>query len=298
MVWTLHDMWPFTGGCHYDDGCGQFKDRCGKCPKLTSDREYDLSRWVWARKNKHWNAVPLTIVSPSNWLADSAKRSSLFKNKTITVIPNGVDTTIYKPIEKRSARRILGLPETGRFILFGAMNSTSDFRKGFHLLLPALRALADADLSMNTELLVFGGTIADNAIDCGFPVRSLGFFQDDVSLALLYSAADVFVAPSLQENLANTVMEAMACGTPCVAFRVGGMPDMIDHMGTGYLCEPHSVEDLTYGIRWVLEGEERMHHLSGCSRDRAASKFNLESISLQYKSVYNALLNGDIEQSK
>ncbi|MGA9382051.1 MAG: glycosyltransferase [Phormidium sp.] len=144
LIWTLHDMWAFTGGCHYDQECDRYKNSCGACPQLHSQKEWDLSRWVWQRKAKAWKKLNLTIVTPSLWLAKCAKESSLFKEMRIEIIPNGLDTEKYRPIDRYTARNLLKLPQDKQLVLFGAVSATSDLRKGFHLLQAALQNLSKA----------------------------------------------------------------------------------------------------------------------------------------------------------
>ncbi|WP_287293429.1 glycosyltransferase family 4 protein [Moorena sp. SIO2C4] len=228
IVWTLHDMWPFTGGCHYNHDCDRYTASCGACPQLHSSKDWDLSRWVWQRKAKAWRNLDLTVVALSSWLAKCASASSLFQDLRIELIPNGIDTQKYRPIHQQVARELLSLPQDKQLILFGAVNATSDKRKGFELLQPALQELSQSGWRDQLELVIFGDSQPDNPPEFGFKTHYLGTLSDDLSLALVYAAADVFVAPSLQDNLPNTVMEAIACGTPCVAFNIGGMPDLID----------------------------------------------------------------------
>jgi len=268
IVWTLHDMWAFTGGCHYNGDCINYTNSCGTCPQLHSNKEKDLSRWIWQRKAKAWQNLNLTVVTPSHWLAKCAASSSLLKDTRIEVIPYGLDTEQYKPIKKSVARSILGLPEDKQLILFGAMSATSDPRKGFNFLQSALQKLSQSGWGENVELVVFGSSKPINPIELGFNSHYLGRLSDDTSLALVYAAADVFVSPSVQDNLPNTVMESLACGTPCVAFDIGGMPDMIDHQQNGYLAKHFDVEDLASGIAWVLKDEERLQKLGVNGREK------------------------------
>ena len=251
VLWTLHDEWAFTGGCHYAYDCKGFTQMCGTCPQLGSKREADLSRFIWHQKHHHWRTLNLTVVTPSHWLAKRAQASALFADKRIEVIPNGIDIQQYRPIDRQVARHLLNLPADKRLILFAALSSTSDVRKGFHLLQPALNQLA-AEHSDKTELVVVGASEHANSPQMGLRTHYLGTFHDEISLALAYSAADVFVAPSLQENLPNTIMEALACGIPCVAFNIGGILDLIEHQQNGYLAEPYVPEDLAQGISWSL----------------------------------------------
>jgi glycosyltransferase involved in cell wall biosynthesis len=290
LVWTLHDMWAFTGGCHYDQNCGRYIDSCGACPQLKSNKNFDLSCWIWQRKYKAWKGVSLTIVAPSRWLAKCASSSSLFKHLRVEVIPNALDTQKYKPINRQIVRKILNLPQNKQLILFGAMNAASDVRKGFHLLQPALQRLCQSGRGDRVEIIIVGSSQPENHIDLGFKTHYLGKLSGDTSLAQVYAAADVFVAPSLQDNLPNTVMEAIACGTPCVAFKIGGMPDMIEHQKNGYLVQPFEVEDLAKGIAWVLEDRERHQKLGDRAREKAEQEFTLELQARRYASLYTEIL--------
>ncbi|MBD6619990.1 glycosyltransferase [Komarekiella sp. 'clone 1'] len=290
IVWTLHDMWAFTGGCHYSQDCTRYTDACGKCPQLHSSQDWDLSRWVWQRKAKAWKNLNLTIVTPSFWLAKCASASSLFKDLRIEVIPNGINTQTYKPINKEIARELLNLPQDKQLILFGSLQSTSDKRKGFHLLQASLQHLSKAGWLDRLEIVIFGSSQPNNPPEFGFKSHYLGTLNDDLSLALLYSAADIFVLPSTQENLANTVMEATACGIPCVAFNIGGMPDMIEHQKNGYLAQAYKVEDLAQGIVWILENHDRYQKLSYWARQKAEQEFTSEIQANRYLSIFNELI--------
>ncbi|BAY42991.1 group 1 glycosyl transferase [Scytonema sp. HK-05] len=286
LVWTLHDMWAFTGGCHYSGECDRYTKSCGTCPLLKSSKDWDLSRWVWQRKAKAWRDLNLTIVTPSSWLAKCASSSSLFRDSRIEVIPNGIDTQSYKPINQYVAREILNLPQDKQLILFGSLQTTSEQRKGFHFLQPALQELSKSGWKDRLELVIFGVSKLESPPDFGLKANYLGTFNDDLSLALIYSAADVLVLPSIQDNLPNMVMEAIACGTPCVAFKIGGMPDMIEHHKNGYLAQPFHVEDLAQGIAWVLENPDRYQKLSHRAREKAEKEFTLEIQVLRYLDIY------------
>ncbi len=290
LVWTFHDMWAFTGGCQYSSDCDRYLNSCGACIQLHSSKEQDLSRWVWRRKAKAWKQLNFTIVTPSVWLADCARKSSLFKNFPIKVIPNGIDIQRYKPIKQEIARQWLNLPQNKQLILFGA-ESTRNPRKGFHLLKSALQNLSQAGQKDNLELVVFGASQLDEQSNLGFKCHYLGNFNDDVSLALLYAAADVFVAPSVQDNLPNTVMEALACGTPCVAFDIGGMPDMIEHLLNGYLAKPFEVESLAAGIAWVLSDSDRSSHLRQRAREKVEKEFSLELQAQRYSKLFAEVIS-------
>jgi len=292
LVWTLHDMWAFTGGCHYNQDCERYTASCGACPQLGSNKDWDLSRWVWQRKTKAWKDLNLTIVCPSSWLAECARTSSLFKDVRVEVIPYGLDTGKYKPLNRQVARELLHLPQDKQLVLFGALKATSDKRKGFHLLQPALQDLSKSGWQEGLELVIFGSSAPEKPLDLGFKTHYLGTLSDDLSLALVYSAADIFVLPSTQDNLPNTVLEAIACGTPCVAFNIGGMPDMIEHQKNGYLAQPYKIEDLAQGIAWVLENKERHRKLGDRAREKAEQEFTLEIQARRYLSLFTEILSG------
>ena len=288
IVWSLYDMWPFTGGCHYDNSCGRFTDQCGNCPQLDS-KKIDLSSLILNRKKKHFKEIPMTIVAPSKWLADEARGSSLFGNHRIEIIPHGTDLKLFKPINKLLAREILDLPKKRRYVLFGAMQGTSDKRKGYQYLEPALRRLKTLPGFQDISLLVFGATEQINSTQLEFPIHYVGRLHDDLSLAVLYSAADVTVTPSMQEAFGMTASESMACGTPVVAFGVCGPLDVIDHKINGYLAKPFEFEDLTNGLMWTLDVSRAMKLSNEC-RKKCENSFELESVANRYKQLYAELI--------
>lgn len=292
LVWTLHDMWAFTGGCHYSYDCDRYQQSCGNCPQLHSHREYDLSRRIWQQKSKSWQNLNFRIVTPSQWLAKCVASSSLFGKLAIEVIPYGLDLTIYKPINRQLARQVLNLPPDSKIILFGALSATSDRRKGLHLLQPALQKLQRYPDSQTVplEILIMGASQPQSPLDFGLTTHYLGKLSDDVTLALVYSAADLFVAPSIQDNLANTVLEAIACGLPVVAFDIGGMSDMIIHQHNGYLAKPLDTDDLAYGINWVLEDSDRYVRLSHWAREKAERDFSQELQARRYLAMFTDML--------
>jgi glycosyltransferase involved in cell wall biosynthesis len=288
VVWRFPDMHAMTGGCHYANGCDGFEDKCGSCPQLDSESNLDLSRFNWLRKNRHWEDLDLTIVTPSNWLAEQAERSSLFGDHRIEVIPNALDTEVYKPRDSSVGRELFGLPEDKRLVLFGAVDPMGDHRKGADLLKEALQSLS-GDLK-NVELVIFGSDEPENPPDFGFPTNYVGYLHDDPSLALLYSAADVMVVPSRYEGFGQTVSESMACGTPVVAFDAAGPRDIIIHEETGYLAEPYNPLDLGIGIGFVLKGKRHQNGLEIASRNFAAKRYNPATIGQDYKDLYRTLL--------
>ncbi len=288
IIWTLHDMWAFTGGCHYSDGCDRFQQDCGNCSQLNRSSKNDLSRSILRRKKKAWAGLDITIVTPSKWLAECAKESSLFKDRRIEIIHNGLDLNLYKPIDKTTAREIWDLPINKKLILFGAMNATSEYRKGFDLLYKCLKQLA-AKWSDKAELVVFGASEPENPPDFGLPVHYLGCLHDDVSLSLLYAAADVMVVPSRQEAFGQTASESLACGIPVVTFGATGLLDIVEYQLNGYLAKSFDTSDLAAGINWVLSNENRHKELCIKAREKAVACFDIEKVAGQYESLYQEI---------
>jgi glycosyltransferase involved in cell wall biosynthesis len=291
LVWTLHDTWGFTGGCHVIGDCDRYQVSCGACPQLHSHQEKDISRWVWQRKSQAWKNLHLTLVAPSHWLAQSARSSSLFQHRRIEVIPHGLDTHKYRPINQDFAREVHNLPRNKKLILFGAMQATSDINKGFHLLQPALQQLSKAGQKDEIEVVIFGANKPENPPDLGFKTHYLGYLNDDISLATAYSTADVMLVPSLQESFGQTASEALACGTPVVAFNATGLKDIVDHQQNGYLAQPYVVDDFAKGIAWVLEDEQRLQKLSFYAREKAEREFTLELQAHRYTALFQEVIN-------
>jgi len=291
LVWTLHDMWAFTGGCVYDSECGRYRESCGKCPKLKSSKQNDLSHRNLKWKKKNWKNINLTLVTPSRWLANCAQSSSLFSNVSIRVIPNGVDTSRYKPVEKGFAREVIGLPYNKMLILIGTIQSLSEKRSGFPFIHSALLYLAKMGWNKRAEVVLVGSSKPQPPPDFGFKTHFVGRFSDDISMALLYSAADVYVTSSLQDNLPNMVVESISCGTPCVGFHVGGVPEIIDHTKTGYVARPEDWKDLAEGIQWVLESPVRMKQLGDEARKKAEKTYEIGSQAKAYISLYKEILS-------
>ena len=290
IVWTLHDMWAFTGGCHYSEDCTRYTDACGLCPQLRSRREGDLTRRIWNLKKRHWENLNLTFVTPSRWLSDCVKASSLLHSYPVKVIPNGIDTAVFAPHNREVARQNFGLVPDRKIILTGALKGLSDERKGFQLLAPALKRLVEGNLGDDVELVVYGQKAPARPPYMGLRTTFAGEINNDDELAILYSAADVFVAPSKQENLANTVMEAMACGTPVVAFNIGGMPDMIEHKVTGYLAQPFDIQDLARGISWVIQHNSPNRSLSDRARAKVENEYAHDKVGLRHALLYEDVL--------
>ena len=290
VVWTLHDMWGFTGGCRYTEDCTRYEEACGCCPLLGSRKAQDLSARNLRAKRRAFAGKNMHIVSPSNWLAAAARQSALFRDFEVSVIPNGIDLEVYRPIGRKAARNFFGFPEEARIILFGTSNAIHDERKGFPLLRLALGELAKEGNTNGMQLVVFGSNEPREPLDVGVPIRFMGQLSDDVSLAGLYAAADVMVVPSRQENLANTIMEAMACGTPVVAFGIGGNGDLVDNRVSGYLAKPFEPVDLAAGIAWVLGDAARLAELSAAARAKCERTFSLDVVCGQYENLYRRMV--------
>ena len=286
IVWSLHDMWAFTGGCHYDEECKGYEESCGNCKVLGSNKENDLSRKVFKHKQKAFDSKQdMTIVGLSSWLNECSKSSTLLKDKKHINLPNPINTDIFKPFDKKKARELWSLPQDKKLVLFGAMGATSDPRKGFDELSDAMKKLKDSHI----EFVVFGSSQPENAPDFGFKTHYLGNLADDVSLVTLYSAVDVMVVPSLQENLSNAIMESLACGTPVVGFEIGGNSDMIEHKETGYLAKPFESEDLASGIEWVLNATN-YDELCVNAREKVVKEFEAKFVAKRYIQLYEDIL--------
>jgi len=287
VVWTLHDMWAFSGGCHYNENCENYLDQCGSCPQLGSFHSRDLSHRGWKRKQKVYQQINLTVVTPSAWLGGLVKKSSLLKEKRVEVIPNGIDLNIYQPRDKSTARALLNLPLDKKLILFGAQQAAKS-RKGGDLLQETITKLARMTGTDDYEVVLFGKGIKDLNYD--FPVHHVGVLKDELSLNLLYSAADVFVAPSRQDNLPNTIMEALASGTPCAGFNIGGVPEMIGHESHGFIAKPFDTGGLASGLSWILENEDRWQMLSKAARDKAIRDYDQKLQVQRYRDLYLELI--------
>ena len=282
IVWTLHDMWAFTGGCHTAYDCSRYQSGCGKCPQLVDSAPHDISARLNRSKRRAWSNLPLTVVCPSRWLADCARSSAVFEGKVVDVIGYTLDLAVFKPIDPAAARQAFNLPADKPLVLFGAIGGTRDPHKGFGFLREALRRLP-ADSSV--EVVTFGGERAAE-LDLHLPCHQIGALRDEVSISLLYSACDVYVLPSLQENLPNTIIEALACGTPCVTFAGSGSSDLLQHEENGYLARLRDSDDLLAGIRWALAQPKRRQKL----HEGIMARHNSRTIAQQYHRLFQSLL--------
>jgi len=289
IVWTLHDMWTFTGGCHYAGTCDHFKKHCGNCYFLRNPEPYDISYDGWLRKKDLYiKAHKINFVSCSHWLATIAQQSSLIKNFKIKSIPNPIDTEIYAPGNRPSLRLKWKINPESKIILFGAAN-INDRRKGISYLVDALVHLKDDYRQLSVvEVIIFGKNKHFDVTRLPFHVHELNMISSQKDLAELYSLSDVYVLPSVEDNLPNTVMEALACGTPVVAFNTGGLPEMIDHRKNGYLADFESATDLAKGIHETLYTADTQE-MSSQARNKVLNNFTNEKVSSQYIEIYQSL---------
>ncbi|HLQ66614.1 MAG TPA: glycosyltransferase [Candidatus Limnocylindrales bacterium] len=292
IVWTLHDSWAFTGGCHLPGSCTRYRGECGACPALGSRRDRDLSRWVFARKRRAWRALAPRLVAPSRWIADAARSSALFRDVPVEVVPNGVDLDRFRPRDRDEARERLDLPRDRSVLLFSGLEGLGDPNKGFDLLEEALAVLAGRGVADRFLLLVVGSDAPRGWAAAPIPVRFAGRIDDEERLALHLAAADLVVLPSRSENQPNLVTEAMACARPAVAFRTSGLPDLVVDRETGYLAEPYRAEDLADGIVWVTQDPARLRRLGDAARDRAELEYGHRRAALRYRDLYEAAVRG------
>ena len=290
VVWTLHDLWPATAICHYPGDCVKYRTGCSACPMLNPNPLVDLAAKVARRKGKiDWRRV--TFVGCSEWIARTASESVWLREARFVSIPNPIDTTLFRPIDRREARQRLGLPEEKRLILFAAAK-LSDTRKGAMFLLEACHLLA-AEMEGEMEIILMGSDATELSALSPVPVRALGYISGAEKLAEAYSCADLFVIPSLEDNLPNTIMEAMTCGTPCVGFRTGGIPEMIDHEVNGYVAASRDSADLARGIAWVLRHPEP-GNLSVACREKVMRRYQESVVAKKYIALYQELIQEQI----
>ena len=287
LVWTLHDMATFTGGCCHDMGCGKFTQQCGACPQLGSSDESDLTRAVWRRKQKYYSALDARrfhIVTPSRWLEQEVKRSPLLSRFPRSVIPYGLDLEVFKARDRRFSREVLGIPQEAKVILF-VSNGLHVHLKGFRHLIGALEGM---DSSSRIFLLCLGSGSSPKLER--FPHAHITSMTDDRSLSMLYSAADVFVLPSLIDNLPNTMLEALACGTPVVGFAAGGIPEGVRPGVTGLLAKTGDSAELRSAILELLGNDAKRAEMSANCRRIALAEYDLSVQTSRYVKLYTEML--------
>lgn len=295
VVWTMHDMWPCTGICHHARECNKYHQECQHCPYIyKGGSKKDISYQVFKTKQELYQLAPITFITCSQWLKERASQSALLTNHSVINIPNPINTGLFKPRDKQDARQKRNLPTDKKLILFGSAKIT-DKRKGIDYFIESCKILAEKYPEVLKEwgVVVYGKESEQLKPLVPFEVYPLNYISSEKELVDIYNAVDLFVTPSLEENLPNTIMEAMACGIPCVGFNVGGIPEMIDHLHNGYVADYKSAEDFANGIHWALsEGE--YPSLSEAACRKVLTSYSESAIAKRYIEVYNKL-TGDHE---
>lgn len=288
-IFTLHDMWSFTGHCAYSYDCDRWKIGCGRCPypdiypairRDSTSIEWKLKNWIYSKSN-------LTIITLSHWLTEQAK-ASMLSRFPIHHIPNGIDTDAYQPLDRHLCKAVLGIPQNKKVLLFGA-DSLKDKRKGGDLLFNALQQLPQS-LKAEVLLLTFGNGSEAITAKLGIPTIGLGYISSDRLKSMAYSAADLFIFPTRADNLPLVLQESMACGTPMVSFDIGGVPDLVRPMVTGYLAKPEDAKDFCNGIVELLENEQLQQTMSVNCRTIALTEYSLELQAERYIKLYKEIL--------
>ena len=283
IVWSLHDMWLFTGGCHYDEGCSRFTKNCGNCKVLSSKEDNDLSRKVFNNKTRVFSKIDrMYVVAISRWIYDCSRKSSLLKSRKHFILPNPINTNLYVPHNKKISRERIGLPQDSKLILFAA--NPNDQRKGFSNLVSAISNSKDKEI----ECVVLGNK-NPSITNSDFKIHYLGHINDENSIVDIYNSADILVAPSLQEAFGLIAAESMACGTPVVASNNTGLADIVDHKVNGYLVNPNDIVGLQAGIEWVLKSKN-YNQLSQNARNKVMSEFDSKIVSKKYIELYEDIL--------
>ncbi len=289
LVWRLSDMNPFTGGCYYDNYCGKFRTSCGSCPCIKSEDPYDISSQSLEIKQKVIQSLPkgfLHIIAQSQWIKDEIKSSVVFKNIPVTRIPNGVDTSIFKPSPNNELRDQLKIDKNNIVIAFIAQ-SLDNPRKGREYFIKTLNALKDKTTAPITVLAIGGSELS--AIE-GIQILNISNISNNSELASMYSLADIYVISSVQDNLPNTVLEAMACGTPVCGFDIGGIPDVVKHGKSGFLAPLFNIDKLSDFIAQLIEDKSLLSKFSTKSREIIENEFSLDKQFENYMNYYNSLL--------
>jgi glycosyltransferase involved in cell wall biosynthesis len=292
IVWSMYDFWPITGGCHYTAFCKGYISNCSNCPQLKDNSDY-VSKVFLLQKASFFSNFRVQLVPPSKSLFNACFESSAMQltKGNIATIPHGTDLSLFSPVNKREAKKILGLNEYYKYILFGSSGGVQDVRKGFQFLKSALEKLGSTETNIPLKILIFGQSEPASSLNLGIDIIYTGIVKDDLSLKLIYSAADVTITPSMQEAFGMTASESMACGTPVVAFATGGPLDVIDHKVNGYLAQPFDSDDLANGILWVLKESNSSNKISLSARTKCEKEYGLEKISNLYVNLYKKCLN-------
>ncbi|WP_345993139.1 glycosyltransferase [Sulfurimonas sp. HSL-1716] len=283
IVWTLHDMKPFTGGCHYSSTCKGYESDCSECPQLINDSK-SLPKTVLQAKREILKNANITIVAPSQWLADEARKSSLFKDKRIEVIPNSIDSSVFKAIDKAEAKGSLGIDKEKIVLTFGVMNH-SEKRKGFFELVEAMKMLKERIKELDVIGLFFGGECSD---DFPIPVINLGLVDNDEELSRIYSAADIFILPSLEDNLPNTILESFSCQTAVVAFDTGGAQDIISEEN-GKIVAKGDIKALSDAVYELIIDKKSREDKAKNGRELIVQQYQLHHQAKAYNKLFEEL---------
>jgi glycosyltransferase involved in cell wall biosynthesis len=284
IVFSMHDMWIITGGCHYSLDCLKFQNKCFSCEQLNSRSHYDLSTFNFNRKVKLIQNLnrKISFIGLSSWISELAKTSKIVGAKQVVNLPNTINADFYKPLNKDNCKEVLGINSSKKILLYGAINATTNKIKGFEHLKTAIKSI-DSNKHL---LVVFGNSEEDFELECDMEVLKLGFIHDELMMRVLYNAADLFLLPSIQENLSNSIMESLSCGVPVVAFDIGGNSDMVKHRVTGYLAKPFDCGDFANGINYILENSQ----LSSQARDFVVNHFDYSVVSKKYFEYFNSII--------
>lgn len=287
IVWTMHDMWPFTGICHYSGECTKYQNKCNRCPLLLIEKEKDLSSQVFRSKEKLYSRSHITFVACSRWLGDLARESALLSGQKVISIPNAINTNVFQPTDSKQARLSCNLPAEKKLLLFGSLKIT-DKRKGIDYLIEACTIIQATypQIAKQLGIIIVGRQSEQMKELFPFPVYVIDYVYEEKEMAQIYNAADVFVTPSLQDNLPNTIVESMACGTPCVGFSIGGIPEMIDHQQNGYLAQYKDAKDLAKGIAFVLDDNNNTD-LATAAAKKAIATYSESNVAMKYIDIYH-----------
>lgn len=294
VVWTMHDMWPCTGICHHARDCEGYHNKCGNCPYIYGNgSKKDLSYRIFKKKKDILKGNKIAFIACSNWMRKQAEKSELLCGQQITTIPNTINTNLFKPRDKQEARRECGLLKEMKLMLFGSVKIT-DKRKGIDYLVESCKILADRhpELKETLGVVTFGNNSEQLKELIPFKVFPQDFVTDNHLLINIYNSVDIFVTPSIEENLPNTIMEAMACGVPCVGFNIGGIPEMIDHLHNGYVAQYKSSDDFANGIYWLLT-EPSQKSLSEEAVRKVATHYSESAIAKKHIDLYNKLTDNN-----
>ncbi len=289
LVWTLHDMWAFCGAEHYALDTRYINGYTSQT-RPCNERGIDMNRWVWERKVSNWRK-PINIICPSSWMAKAAMSSKLMRDWPISKIAYPIDENVYLPTSILEARARLGIDICKRVILFGAIGLDKDKRKGFDLFVDALNRLDDFLGNGRDIIIATFGSEENLQTELPYRVHNYGYITNELKLRLIYCAADVVVVPSRSDNLPQIAIESQMSGTPVVAFDIGGLTDIVNHLRTGYLAKAFDTEELAYGITWVFK--QSGDRLRKITRELSLLKYSASNIAHQYKQAYTSIIQGN-----